>query len=208
MLYLHDRQKNNYTDMKKLVITLVAMTIAATSFAQVNFGVRAGSGTANLTHAFGDNAKSAMNLYAGAFADFDLYDVAEGFGIRPEFYLSLQGGAGKAFDIRTKARSYALNIPVMARYKFLSDQIALMVGPQFGFCLGGKTVTKSEGEKNVLKWDADEYKEFDFGFVFGGDVMVTENIGVEIRYNLGLTDLVEYETSQNRVFQLGVCYVF
>jgi len=197
--------------MKKFIISLVALTIAATSFAQVGFGVRAGAGTANLTEVYGDYASSAMNLYAGIFADFALPQVVEGFGIRPELNFSLQGGAGKESSIRSKSRSYMLNIPIFAEYKLLSDRIALMAGPQFGFCLGGKNVVKYDGDKDIDKWDPDNYNEFDFGFAFGAGVMVTDNIGIEIRYNLGMTDvlnLVSDKHSKDRVFQLGVSYAF
>ena len=55
----------------------------------------------------------------------------------------------------------------------------------------------------------DEYKTIDFSWVIGAAYRFEMGLGVNVRYNLGLTDIVDqgFGEAKNRVFQIGATYL-
>ncbi len=225
--------------MKKAILTLAAMAIALTASAQLNFGVKAG---ANFNTATGidypENTKSGLNIgfNAGAVVEFGLTDL---IALRAEALYSLQGatthtkyentvaGATVKFNELYKCRLPYINIPVMAELVLLDGDLLVMAGPQVGFGLGASYRTINKEDKDyTTKWadgklDKDDYKDtcngVDFSIAIGAEYMLDENIGIDFRYNLGLTYVEkEYEVlgktvqpqGKNGVLQIGVVYKF
>ena len=57
----------------------------------------------------------------------------------------------------------------------------------------------------------DSFKTFDFGIGLGAGYYFTQNIGVNVRYTAGLSDVPKNNTddaSRNGVFQVGLAYKF
>lgn len=113
-----------------------------------------------------------------------------------------------------------VNIPILAKLHF--GPIRAYAGPQLGFAVGMKTTTETtigdnvNTQKDVLD---DGYSSFDLAVVLGAQYKLTSNIGVDARYNIGMTDLFPATKDENGevimdgwgkqgVVQVGVFYEF
>jgi opacity protein-like surface antigen len=178
--------------------------ICASSFyaanAQVSFGAKAGLNVATLT---GDveGAKSKVGFNIGAIAEISL---SESFAFQPELVFSTQGAKFEEDGESATLKNNFLNVPLLAKYKTSSGFYAV-TGPQIGFLMSAKA------EVMDIEVDAkDAYKKTDFSWAFGAGYMVTPNIGIDARYNLGLSNNSEDEEGKikNSVFQVGLVYKF
>jgi hypothetical protein len=81
----------------------------------------------------------------------------------------------------------------------------LQTGPQLGFLTGAETKS-GDVEVDV----DDQIKSIDFSWVFGGGYLFPQGFGIDVRYNLGISNISDISgfEAQNRVFQLGLFYQF
>lgn len=205
--------------MKKLIISLafaiLALSAGAQEYKPATWGVRAG---ANFMYLSGYRATNEVAFpalvggYAGVFAEWN--NLFDNFGIRAELNYAAQGNQskGKATDKITINRSNYLLVPVMLEYGFFENKLHVLAGPQLGICMGGSTKIMSEGRSEKTAWDKNYYNTFDFSLVFGVEYMFIDHLGVEARYDLGLTSVVAASESStcraNRGFQVGLAYKF
>lgn len=192
--------------MKKNVLSLVAiLAFGFVNAQQTRFGVKGGL---NLTSFSGGNyydAKSLVGFQVGAFAEIK---IIERLAIQPEVLFSTQGAkldAGAFGDFDTKLNY--INVPVLAKF-FITKQFTVEAGPQLGFLVSAKR----EGR------DAkDFYKSVDTGFNFGAGYNFTDNVSVNLRYTVGLSNIGDYETEdfdeyfdspKNSVLALTLGYKF
>ena len=175
--------------MKKLFIaTLIVSFFAISAQAQTTFGVRAGLNIAKIK-APGDDPDSKIGFHFGGILEYDIASI-ENFYLQPEVLFSFQG----AEDFNT---TY-LNIPILAKY-YVAEQVSLHAGPQFGLLLGAE----DEGEEFLTTLDV--------GIALGGDYHINENIGVGLRYVIGVTDISDSEFIEdwfNRNFMITASYTF
>jgi opacity protein-like surface antigen len=146
------------------------------------FGLRAGADFATAKADF-DSFKISDNETGFYIGAFTKFEVSESFKIRPEAnYISI-----KDLD--------QIQIPVLAEIG-ISDKFNLMAGPSFGFLLDTE-----EGEKS-----------FNFGLDFGLSYDISEQFLVEARYDLGLSNLVDYNEFNASLklhgLFVGIGYVF
>lgn len=200
--------------MKKIIITLALAAMSCAAFAQ-NFGVKVGANLSNI-NGISDDTKSLLGCYIGGVAEIGL-PVAN-LGLRLEPAYSMQGYKADVtlLGVTTKTNVYAdyINLPILAEYKLLGGDLALMVGPQVGMNLGmSSKTTIGDNDPTNYTYDSDKYNTVDFGVTFGATYMVTGNVGIDLRYNLGLSNIFP-ETSitdpfgNNRVLSIGACYMF
>jgi len=220
--------------MKKLIIGIVLLVVfAATVSAQeTSFGVKGGMNLAKISNVeeegWSIDSKIRPMLYVGAFVEHKFNDR---FGLSPEFVYSGQGVKTEETEREYWGEGYTkyenkfilnyLNIPVLAKI-YVVDSLSIDVGPQFGFLVTAKLKDKLtdassdgstiyEGEEDIK----DDFNTFDMALGVGA----TYNIGkfmIQGRYNLGLTDIINYDgekpsgykASKNNVFQIGVGYRF
>ncbi len=94
----------------------------------------------------------------------------------------------------------------MFQYNALPN-LYVEAGPQFGFLVSAKSKFNN-GSVDVK----DATKGFDFGLGLGAGYYFTPNIGVNLRYVAGLTDIVKDriggDSAKNGVFQAGLSYKF
>lgn len=228
--------------MKKIIVTLVAAIMATGAFAQIKVGVRAGgnlstisgmvSGENNLD--WGDlataDASQAMKLGVnlGAYAEYMVLPLV---GIQVEANFSMQGVnteanassglLGGSIESTTTHSVNYVNVPILAKVHFMN--IRAYAGPQFGFALGYNTTTETVAgdttntEEATL--EADDFNSFDLSFVVGAQYKLTNNIGIDARYNIGLTnvfpaikdgngEVLTEAWGKQGVLQLGVFYEF
>jgi len=175
--------------MKKLFLLAIAViSFSLSSQAQnVKFGFKGGlnisdvdlDANANL------NPDSRTGYHIGAVLQLA---VAETFAIQPELLYSTQGT--DIFDV-----DY-LNIPLLAKLKF-AKIFSVEAGPQFGFVV-------NDGVKKAF-FSAVESEALDISGAVGAGVEVSKFFG-QIRYNFGLTDVVDGFDGKNTAFQISVGY--
>jgi hypothetical protein len=194
--------------MKKLLLAL-AFTAGTLVFAQekaksssspIAFGLKAGL---NISTISSDDSKSKAGFYGGAFANIP---VASSFSVQPEV---LYNGLGAKYEGNSDLKinlSY-ISVPVMFQYK-ATPEFYLEAGPQFSFLIDSKL--KYQSNSTDAK---DLVKGFDFGVGIGAGYYFTPNIGVNVRYVAGVTDIAKevagnQADGKNNVFQVGLAYKF
>jgi hypothetical protein len=132
--------------------------------------------------------------------------------VQPEAYYSDQGAKVKIDDGSggTISGTYKLgyiNVPVLLKYT-TSSGFFVQTGPQIGFLLSAKA--SAEGQTVDEK---QYFKSTDFSWAFGAGFLTSMNIGIDARYNLGLSNVEKDQgsgtgTIKNSVIQVGVFYLF
>ncbi len=191
--------------MKKSILLLIAAISFSLTQAQVNFGAKAGFNLANLSGSDASGNSIRVSFHVGALAQFSVTDA---FSVQPEVYYSDQGAK---FNQNSETGAYKLgyiNVPVLLKYT-TSSGFFVQTGPQIGFLLSAKA--ESQGVSVDLKPQA---QSVDFSWAFGVGFLTTANVGIDARYNLGLTN-IEKTTSggstgtlKNGVIQIGLFYLF
>lgn len=104
-----------------------------------------------------------------------------------------------------------IRIPLIYQYYF-TDILGFEIGPQFGFCLGGKTKVRTGNEDWIpRKLSSNDYNIFDFGLVTGiyTNHLTSENdFIVSLRAYFGFTDVMKnVGSNKNICIQLGIAYI-
>lgn len=188
--------------MKKLILFMICISPLIIVKAQIKFGVKGGMNLSTFTGPDVDTAKIKFGFNAGAFADIP---ITEALTLRPEVMYSAQGGKGTKNGIQlTSSNNYVL-IPVLINWISASGGFFVETGPQIGFLISGKV--KGAG----YTFDAKNfYKKNDFSWTYGAGYHFTDNISVNGRYNMGLSNVskISGQKAKSHVFQVGVFYTF
>ncbi|MDR6457970.1 opacity protein-like surface antigen [Chryseobacterium vietnamense] len=176
------------------------------SSSKIKFGLKAGLNVSNLSNM---DMKSRAGFYGGVFVNIP---VAKDFSVQPEVLYSAVGAKEKGGS-NAKLELEYISVPVMFQYKALPN-FYVEAGPQFSFLMDARL--KNNVGSLHLK---DATRGFDFGIGLGAGYDFTKNIGVNVRYTAGLSDIVNkshrylygYDREgsvKNGVFQVGVNYKF
>ena len=194
--------------MKIILLSFLAISVSAFTYGQIQYGVKAGYSRVDLTYS-GAATRNDMipksDFNAGVFANIPLFND---FYLQPELMYSGQGNGFK--DSATFNCNY-INAPVLFKYQ---HAIGLFVetGPQLGFLLSAKI--KTPGRSFDI---TNQIQHTDFSWVFGvGYENPDTNLGIDIRYNLGLSNTAtggntlggETGILKNTVFQIDLFYQF
>lgn len=191
--------------MKKLVFMLgCALGICSIAGAQsphTEFGIKGGLNISDL-HSSTDydyNSKASFNL--GLLAHIHL---TKEIAVQPEVLYSGQGVNYSVGNTEHHANINYINIPVLLQY-MIADGFRLQTGPQLGLLLSAK-----DKAGNVSIENKSAYRTADFGWTVGAGYLTSSGLGVDARYNFGITDITlsNNEKLQNRVFQVGLFYQF
>lgn len=193
--------------MKKLCLIVAAAIFSLTSvYAQgdVKIGAKAGVNFASLT---GDDEglEGKTSFHVGAVVEIPVSDV---FSVQPELLFSDQGAKFEENN-DVKFNVGYLSVPIMAKY-YVAEGFSLEAGPQVGFLLSAKL--KDDNDSEDIK---DELKGIDFGLGLGAGYRLDNGLNFNLRYNLGLSNIVDDDSSEsddfelkNSVFQISVGYFF
>lgn len=181
-------------------VCLLTMQIARS---QVKFGLKAGVNLStqaisgmNVT----STAESKTDFNAGVLANVN---ISETFIFQPELVYSGQGSG--TTNSSGKLDYNYLNVPVLLKFQHPTG-FFIETGPQLGILLSAKFKTNNStvDEKAYVK-------STDLAWVFGGGYKIPDlNLGLDFRYNLGLTNIQDGSivTVKNQVIQIGVFYIF
>lgn len=169
--------------MKKIVLSIMAILVFGFANAQkTRFGVKGGLNVSSFAGGDYYDSKSLIGFHVGGFAEIK---VIERLAIQPELLFSTQGAKLEYFgDSDVDNKLNYLNVPVLAKF-FITKEFTVEAGPQIGFLLSAK-----EDSRNAK----DDFKSVDFGFNFGVGYSFTDNLGVNLRYTVGLANIADYET--------------
>ncbi len=184
--------------MKITLIIVVLLSLSVLVQAQdTHFGIKAGLNVTSLDVEDGVDYDAKAGVHFGGLAHVHL---TPHFAVQPEVVFSMQGGKSG----NEKWKINYLNIPVL--FQFMTGSgFRLQTGPQLGFAVSSEY---KNGDVEVDYGDAT--KTVDLSWSFGASYLFPEGIGVDARYNHGITDVYEPHTYdvRNRVFQVGLFYQF
>lgn len=168
--------------MKKLFLIAVAViSFTITSQAQnFRFGLKGGINFATLNGDFSDNIDGRTGYHIGAVAQFSLLGT---FAIQSEVIYSAQGIDNIDIDY--------LNVPVLFKLKF-AKIFSVEAGPQFGFVVNDTS-------------DLGDPESFDLSGALGAGIEISKFFA-QVRYNFGVTDVLDNMDARNAAFQLSVGY--
>ncbi|GAA4952274.1 porin family protein [Algibacter agarivorans] len=166
---------------------------------EVTFGAKAGLNMASFSGDETGGVKAKTSFHVGAVAEIAISDV---FSVQPELLFSAQGAKEDGGDGEFK--SNYINLPIMAKY-YVAEGLSVEAGPQVGLLIS------AEDE------DGDDFKDemsgIDFGLNLGVGYKMESGLNFAARYNLGLSNIWDYDgigdfSQQNAVFQISVGYFF
>jgi opacity protein-like surface antigen len=214
--------------MKKILLSAILLATGFANAQEIKFGAKLGLNISNFSGDLTD-AKSLIGAQLGGFAEIKITDK---FAVQPELLFSMQGSktsysetdVNYSYSENSKNKLNYLNIPVLAKFN-VSEKFALLAGPQFGLLMSAKQdfdisetisgVTDNYSESVDAK---NFYKSVAMSFNLGAAYSFTDNIFVDVRYNLGLSNISKDFTDEfgdsysadikNNVIQFSVGYKF
>ncbi|MBP5503431.1 MAG: PorT family protein [Bacteroidales bacterium] len=223
----------------KVFLAAAAVMFSVSSFAQdISFGVKAGVNFSNFNVKEDgksvDDLKMKPGINLGAYADFNFTDMfALEAGLQFEQKGSKMEFSESAYGIKYKyTEKYNINyftIPVNFRVNLPvgDNNLYFLAGPTLGIGLSGKVKWEEEedGEKESddasLKFgdntgneyeDGDDLHRMNIGLLFGAGFEMSNNLGVRLTYDLGLSNLTPKGDSDNscktKVLGLALTYKF
>jgi hypothetical protein len=188
------------TQMKLLFISgalLLAGFAHAQHHSNVHFGLKGGLNISNLKSSPEQNLESKAGFNAGGLAHIHL---SKSWALQPEIMYSAQG----AQKDDMKWRLNYVNVPLQLQYMF-DKGFRIQTGPQLGILA---TATTKQGDTKVDVKEA--FKTAEFGWTIGASYVGESGLGIDGRYNYGITRINENDGTDlyNRGFQVGLFYVF
>lgn len=208
--------------MKKVIflVAVMLLVVSTGSFAQAKFGLKAGLNIANMG---GDDMEDTDSRLAPVFGAFVNFSLSEKVSFQPELLYSMKGAKdsytdsyeGVDVDIDETARLDYLDIPLMFKFD-VGGGFNLQAGPQLGLLLSAEIEQEGSSSVEGMNISAsetidvkDDLKGMDLGLNIGAGYDFGA-LGVDLRYNLGLSNIADYEDGdlKNSAIQVGVSYAF
>lgn len=218
---------------KPAVLFLVICSLTLTTRAQMQIGIKGGLNfsemltTGNPVTLVSGNAQTMRyypytTFHGGLFLSLPF---AKKWVFQPELEYSMQGAKSKPETnyLVTANEDYRLgylNVPLLIKYKLPAGFFA-ETGPQVGLLLSAKINETEVGDVNTLHYNVkSQLKSTDLSWVLGAGYCSPFNVGIDIRYNLGLNNInqataeglssapIPNSSLKNSVVQIGVFYIF
>lgn len=211
--------------MKKLITKIFIAAGFAAFFAPANaqIGFRIGANLANASISDDDEGTFKMKpgISAGVF-----YQIQSGsLTIQPEINFAQQGTKFEVdflgSSVESKITMNYIQVPILVKYGFGDMEklnFFVQAGPYVGLGIGNaKSETCVDGgdcETDDIEYGSDDeqIKNPDFGAQLGAGVNINKNISIDVRYVLGLANLVndsvDSESWKNNAINIGVGYKF
>ncbi|MGN6400139.1 MAG: porin family protein [Flavisolibacter sp.] len=199
--------------MKKILLFLITSFALQFGYGQVAFGLKGGINLASIKNEGPGYGKSRIGFNAGALLQLRLQDKIL---LRPELLYSVKGyrtASTQFLEEATVSLNY-INVPVLVGFQ-PARNLSLLLGPEFGFLNSARSKV-GNNTTDVSRI----YNDFDIGADLGVAYHFNKNMGLELRYNYGLTNLVNVvytdpngniievgNTGANRVLQLGLYFL-
>ncbi|MEX2530474.1 MAG: porin family protein [Gemmatimonadota bacterium] len=203
-----------------LAVLLLGILLPISAQAQnTEFGFKGGVNIATHGGDDADDMDSRIGIIVGGSFAFNLTPM---FAIQPEFLYAMKGvkAENEFLGTLTVEQDY-LELPVLARLKIptapgSSFRPSLLAGPALGIEISCDIEGRDEGVTASVSCSdfGIDTKTVDFGLIFGGELGIDRGgmrIGLEARYNLGLTSIRDGEDVgdfKNRALSIMVTIAF
>lgn len=219
--------------MKKISLFALALTTSVAMFAQnyekttpmaraTRFGIKAGVNLAEMRangYPAGTQPTSEMktSMNGGFLVNVPL--GTGGFAVQPELVYSGQGGKMSTTASGTTPATHSeqdlgyINLPIMLQWKSQGG-FFVETGPQAGYLVRAKL----ESGNTTSVDNKDNYDKFDFSWGAGLGYLSRIGLGINARYNLGLSNVIEDNGGnnssndgpelKNKVIQIGLFWQF
>lgn len=180
--------------MKKYLILLTfTMMLPQNIHSQtIRIGIKGGLNYANFT-ATEIQTDAITSYHAGALLEIG---ITKSFALQPELLYSTQGASYDNALGEFKNELGYVSIPFLLKIN-LSESLSLEAGPQASFLLSKKD-----------EFDLRDYNSFEFAGAGGLGLQLTDNLFIQARYILGLTEISRNAQAKNSVFQLSAGILF
>ena len=191
--------RDKYVLMKKIAVLLGTALMSLGCLAQSpQLGIKGGLNISNLSYDNDYEADAKVGAHIGLLAHIPL---DRQLALQPELVFSMQGAEIGNEELQANY----LNVPFLFQY-LAGRGFRLQTGPQVGVLLDAEW-------ENEDGWDADvknSMKKTDLGWALGFSYLSTSGLGVDARYNIGLSEVFKGRPNDvtNRVWQFGLFYQF
>lgn len=187
--------------MKKIFLSTM-MLIGAYGFtqAQISGGIKGGLNFANQEYSadgFSVSPDSRTSFHFGAFA---VINFSDNLGLQPELLYSSKGSEFEFGGATETSKFNYLDVPILLRYS-INEMISFHAGPQVSLLMSAE-----DDDGTDIK---DSFTGTDLSLSFGGQVDLPMGLVGGLRYNLGLSNILEDDAGgevKNKVFQIYVGY--
>lgn len=173
-------------------IAATALSFSSEASAQVRVGVKGGltaswiPGSIQVTTA--SRVLPHNNFYAGIEADANLGDYVMG---EIDVLYTGKGYSSKAEVLsvvgRTNLNISYIRVPLMFGANLLEGRYNIMIGPDFGWAVGGTMQYTDNGGINETV-DIKEYLQpFNLGIALQTGYMITDGLGIDVKFDWGIT---------------------
>jgi len=184
--------------MKKIFVLIGVVLLATSVFAQIKFGVKGGINVSNARY-----SQSMDYRVAPLFGCLAEFQINENVNFQSELVYSMEGATdtfyesfyGFSGNIEKTLKFTYLNLPLLLRYK-LGKGFKLFGGAQIGFLLDAEEIDKVVGS-SYDPWTQnlkDKMKSLNMSLCFGSSWETKSGIGIDARYNAGLTNTSKEDT--------------
>lgn len=186
--------------MKKTMLSLAALLIAAAAFSQTAFGLKAGPDFASYTLKTGGTKSTSdlkTNVALGVFADIPL---ATDFYFQPNLMYEGKGGNAKSSDQKTRLSYLTLPLDLMYKPSLGSAKVFVGFGPYLGVGLSGKTKSTSSNGTTVSVdpfKQSEGLKRFDAGADLEAGYQFSQGLQLGLNTEMGLVNLQQGGNSSN-----------
>jgi len=195
--------------MKKISSVILLIISYSALQAQAQVGLKGGFNMSSFVASYETeiNYSTKTNFNAGIIVSLPM---GSGLSLQPEMYYSGEGADIEVDNVHGVYSFQMLNVPVLLKYTAPFHLFA-ETGPQAGFLLGA-TIKEGEFPSTNVK---SQTKSPNYSWAFGVGYQLPAGLGLDIRYNLGLTDIaksnnISYNdaTVKSNVFQIGIYFLF
>ena len=206
--------------IKHIIVVAAALAMCAGAQAQNSIGLKAGiSGgwIQGVVLTPGARVIPHPALYGGVTGTFYVSD-----NVFAQAELLYAGkGHSEATTVGRLHDKYSLNmgylqLPAMVGITLADGRCSVMAGPEFGLLLHASDIDNIDGRVSKTNCK-DICKPFNFAIALQANYMILPNLGVDIKFDWGLTKTFKDEAykildikgnAHNLNVQLGICYRF
>jgi len=185
--------------MKKLITILCATVLTLSVTAQAQFGIKAGFNSSAIGSSdtdWNELMSNKIGVQIGGVATIPFGDVVQ---LRTGVIYNQKGATlDLGTDDLTLAVDY-LEVPADFAFMLGDGGFALSAGPYFAFLLSAKQ--KADGESE----DMEDMNTMDIGLNLGASFTIAENMIIDARYGMGLTNVVDTDSFETDDIWLNGC---
>lgn len=184
-------------------LTLMSIQAQDKTTNESNTGIKGGY---NLAAASFDGDGETGQRHAFHIGFYSESFVSESIAFQIEILYSQQG-----YELQDNSGTFTqkldyINLPLLLKI-YPTENFFLEAGPQIGFAISHK----EEFDDSFGLFDTSQEfdpQSFDWGVNFGGGFKTNSGVSIGVRYHLGLGDIYDEGSPQNRVWQFSLGFDF